>query len=1017
MAVQQDFRVKKGLFVNESSNVVGNSAVGGNMTITGTIAVSNNTTMGGTLNVSRATTLSNTLAVVGTTTVTGATTLANTLNTTGAVSLANTLGVTGATTLSSTLLVQGASTVNNTLTVAGTLSTTGATTLSNTLSAAGATTLSSTLSTTGVATFANTLSATGATTLSNTLSTSGAATFLNTLLVQGATTVNNNLVVANTLTVTRAATLANTLGVTGAATFANTLSVTGALTVGGNLTVSGSLTYINTTALNIGDAVIALNAELGAVAPTENAGLEVNRGTSANSYIYWNETNDRWEATGNASLAAANSEIHIGGTGPSNYTVDNSNGSVLQDVALTFDSFGHVRTVATTTANLDTRYLSFSSVVSDGVTVAADLYNDTLTLANGAGIAVSADATTDTITFSHYDTSSAASIAIDNSGGTVLQDVAVTLDAYGHITAVSAASANLDTRYSQLSFSTLAVSGQSNVVADAIADTLKLAGNNGITITTDATTDTVTFTGPSKIPAWTTARTLTLGGDLTGNVTFDGSANFTLTAAVNDGSGSGLDADLLDGQDGAYYRNATNINAGTLDKARLPASVDTNTTGNAATATKTTATAPTGGSAELMRGAMGGNDFFLIRIGGNADAGWSEIATADNGTEPIYVRQYTGDFVSVVNEMKLLDESGNTVIPRTLKAITGGVTVKETDCGIYPGNGDSATQTINNMKLTSWFGIGFGPSISNQAVPLGEYSHWFNVRNGDMGIRGTFTASQLNGNASTATTLQTARTINSVSFNGSANITVEPYIETDSSSATRYLTFVDSITAGYQRMNMDSGLTYNPATNLLSATVTSDINEVGKVVAFARSSAPSGFLKCNGAAVSRTTYAALYAAIGTTFGSGDGSTTFNVPDLRGEFVRGWDDARGIDSGRTFGSWQDGQNVSHTHSGTTSSDAHTHTWSGTTSSAGAHTHTITVRQGDDLNWDATPEIPGTDNFTASNTTYNSTSSAGAHTHTVSGTTSSDSHTHTMTTAASGGTEVRVRNRALLYCIKY
>ncbi len=239
-----------------------------------------------------------------------------------------------------------------------------------------------------------------------------------------------------------------------------------------------------------------------------------------------------------------------------------------------------------------------------------------------------------------------------------------------------------------------------------------------------------------------------------------------------DGSSSGLDADLLDGQDGAYYRNATNINAGTLDKARLPASVDANTTGNAATATKTTATAPTGGSAELMRGAMGGNDYFLIRIGGNADAGWSEIATADNGTEPIYVRQYTGDFVSVVNEMKLLDESGNTVIPGTLKAITGGVTVKETNCGIYPGNGDNATQTINNMKLTSWFGIGFGPSISNQAVPLGEYSHWFNVRNGDMGVRGTITAPQLNGNASTATRLATTRQINGVNFNGTANITV-----------------------------------------------------------------------------------------------------------------------------------------------------------------------------------------------------------------------------------------------------
>jgi phage-related tail fiber protein len=67
--------------------------------------------------------------------------------------------------------------------------------------------------------------------------------------------------------------------------------------------------------------------------------------------------------------------------------------------------------------------------------------------------------------------------------------------------------------------------------------------------------------------------------------------------------------------------------------------------------------------------------------------------------------------------------------------------------------------------------------------------------------------------------------------------------------------------------------------------------------------APTGWLKANGAAVSRTTYAALFSAIGTTFGVGDGSTTFNLPDLRGEFMRGWDDGRGVDSGRAFGSAQ------------------------------------------------------------------------------------------------------------------
>jgi len=78
---------------------------------------------------------------------------------------------------------------------------------------------------------------------------------------------------------------------------------------------------------------------------------------------------------------------------------------------------------------------------------------------------------------------------------------------------------------------------------------------------------------------------------------------------------------------------------------------------------------------------------------------------------------------------------------------------------------------------------------------------------------------------------------------------------------------------------------------------------VGEVAFFARTTPPSGWLKANGAAVSRTTYAALFAAIGTTFGAGDGSSTFNLPDLRGEFVRGLDDGRNVDGGRRLGTNQ------------------------------------------------------------------------------------------------------------------
>ena len=86
----------------------------------------------------------------------------------------------------------------------------------------------------------------------------------------------------------------------------------------------------------------------------------------------------------------------------------------------------------------------------------------------------------------------------------------------------------------------------------------------------------------------------------------------------------------------------------------------------------------------------------------------------------------------------------------------------------------------------------------------------------------------------------------------------------------------------------------------------------GTVVALAGEAVPYGWLECNGAAVSRQTYAALFAVIGTRYGAGNGSTTFNLPDLRGEFIRGWDAGRGRDAGRVLGSWQADEFRSHTH---------------------------------------------------------------------------------------------------------
>jgi microcystin-dependent protein len=91
----------------------------------------------------------------------------------------------------------------------------------------------------------------------------------------------------------------------------------------------------------------------------------------------------------------------------------------------------------------------------------------------------------------------------------------------------------------------------------------------------------------------------------------------------------------------------------------------------------------------------------------------------------------------------------------------------------------------------------------------------------------------------------------------------------------------------------------------------------GVVLPFAGTAAPTGWLACDGTAISRTTYASLFAAVSTSYGVGDGSTTFNLPDFRGRFPRFNDamfggSAAGRDSGRVLGSAQSDGNKSHAH---------------------------------------------------------------------------------------------------------
>lgn len=130
----------------------------------------------------------------------------------------------------------------------------------------------------------------------------------------------------------------------------------------------------------------------------------------------------------------------------------------------------------------------------------------------------------------------------------------------------------------------------------------------------------------------------------------------------------------------------------------------------------------------------------------------------------------------------------------------------------------------------------------------------------------------------------------------------------------------------------------------LAAAVAGGLAPTGVVLPFAGATAPAGWLLCSGQVVSRTTYAALFSAIGTAYGAGDGVTTFAVPDLRGRVPAGKDDMGGTAASRltSGGAGVDGLTLgaaggSQTHTLTTGQmPSHSHDYVGGANAAGSGT---------------------------------------------------------------------------------
>jgi hypothetical protein len=192
--------------------------------------------------------------------------------------------------------------------------------------------------------------------------------------------------------------------------------------------------------------------------------------------------------------------------------------------------------------------------------------------------------------------------------------------------------------------------------------------------------------------------------------------------------------------------------------------------------------------------------------------------------------------------------------------------------GAVSGNGLSGSASTEGSTFT----------VSSNAVSTNTASTIvFRDASGDFSAN-SITAS-LNGNALTASSFQTARNINLVSFSGGADIVVEPFVESDeSTNATRYITFVDSTTDGYQRLNEDSGLTYNPSTGTLTSTIFSGSLSGGTVTATTVTA--SDTVTFNASAIEEVSVQALAAGSTVTLDCKNNSVVYYTSSATGNWT-------------------------------------------------------------------------------------------------------------------------------------
>lgn len=361
--------------------------------------------------------------------------------------------------------------------------------------------------------------------------------------------------------------------------------MTGNLTIQGNLTVEGNTTYVNTEEILLSDNVIVLNANFTGTTPTENAGIEVERGDEDNAVIQWNEANNYWEIAYGGTTGRILASGDLGANnGLDADLLDGQHGEYYLD----FNNFTNVPSAATSlTLTLEGKVTGSAFSNTGVMTLTTELANTGVTpgtygssslvpvlIIDEDGRITSANTATVAGVSDTYWTTANNTFSIETADGgifnTLISDFS-TITVNGDITVTGNGEFNnaivneniVVTGNGQFANITVNENISSNTIGvdvltsnSIITETLS---SNTISVTTD-----LTVNGNIIVVGTVDGRDVSADGikldGIEANATSDMTASEILDEIKTvDGSNSGLDADLLDGQDGSYYLDYSNF--------------------------------------------------------------------------------------------------------------------------------------------------------------------------------------------------------------------------------------------------------------------------------------------------------------------------------------------------------------------------------------------------------------------------------------------------------------------------